>query len=420
MSGRILRKLRAYQRRAFNYFREYSNSTNGLIADTTRDGAPCSIAVVGFALSCYPTAVENGWMKRSEALKRTLAALRFFHESEQSTARNATGHRGFYYHFLDMASGRRTWNCEISTIDTTLLLYGALIAAEYFEESEVRERAALLVSRADWRWACGDDRRVALAWKPEFGFLKARWSGYNEALLLQILALGSPEYSLTPKYYDTWCETYQWKRIYGIEYLYGGPLFMHQFPGLWLDLGGQRDAFMRDKDCDYFENTRRAITIHREYCRRNPKGFVGYHQDCWGLSASDGPGEFFNTINGTRRRYWSYRARGAPYGPDDGTLSPWAVLTSLPFAPEGTLSALEHIECTYPAMDNRYGLHCAFNPTVGWTAQQYFGLDQGAVVLAIENYGSGLIWDLLRENPIIQRGLERAGFKREPTVKTKQ
>jgi hypothetical protein len=419
-------RLRALQRHGFDYFLKYHNPENGLVADQTRPGSPASIAVVGFALSCYPIAVENGWMSRAQARELSLAALRFFCECPQSTARDATGHRGFFYHFLDMKTGERTWKCELSTMDTALLLYGVLVAAEYFdrdtaEETEVRERAELLIAGADWDWATHDAERVALAWKPERirqsgGFLKARWGGYNESLLLILLALGSPQNSLVKHHYDVWCESYQWRTVYGVEYLYAGPLFIHQFPHLWLDLREIRDAFMQSKNCDYFQNSQRATSIQQEYCRRNPHGFMGYNQNNWGLTASEGPGKCTKVVAGRRRQFWGYRARGVPFGPDDGTLSPWAVIASLPFAPDAVLRSLSYIEKTYPAMINKFGLHCSFNPTfggdsnAGWITPEYFALDQGPIILAIENYLSGFTWKLLRNNKIIQRGLRQAGF----------
>ena len=418
-------KLLKLQRRAFDFFNENLNPENGLVADSTRKNWPCSIAVVGFALSCYPIAVERGFLKRSEALKRTLSALRFFADSEQSTHPEASGHRGFYYHFLDMKSGKRVWKCELSTIDSAILFYGFLLCAQYFDrdtksEIEVRERTEFLLARADWRWACARSTRVALAWKPEHlkrtkGFLKARWSGYNEAILLQFLALAASEYSLPESSYHTWCGTYDWKKVYGIEYLYAGPLFIHQFPHLWIDFRDIRDEYMQSKNCDYFQNSVRATFIQQEYARRNPRGFVGYTENCWGITAGDGPGDAIRKFNGRRQRYFPYRARGAPYGPDDGTLAPWAMIASLPFAPEMVLQSLHSIDKTYPEMTNHFGFHCSFNPsfqtkTGYWIAPEYFGIDQGPIVLAIENYLTGLPWQLMRKNPVLQTGLRRAGF----------
>lgn len=408
--------LRALQKHAFDYFPENTNPENGLVADQSHRESPCSIAVLGFALSCYPVAVENGWMKRSAAQKLALAALRFLCESEQSTSPHATGHRGFYYHFLDMPSGRRVWKCELSTIDSTLLFYGILTAAAYFDNAELRERAELLTSRADWHWAQNQSTRVALSWKPERGFLKARWGGYNEGLLLQILGLGASKYTLPIENYAVWCSSYQWRKIYDIEYLYAGPLFIHQFPHLWLDLRNLRDEWMQNKDCNYFENSRRAISVQREYCRRNPHKFKGYDENCWGLTAGDGPDKVVKNINGKRIRFWDYHARGVPFGGDDGTLSPSAIAASLPFAPDETRAALHHVESTYPHLIEGCGFRCSFNPTwggatdAGWIAPHCFGLDQGPIVLAFENHLSGLIWNLTRANKVLQCGLERAGF----------
>ena len=149
-----------FQRAAFGYFLEQFNPENGLVADTSRAGAPASIAVVGFALSCYPVGVERGWMTRADAAARTLVTLRFFWNSLQSEQPDATGYKGFYYHFLDMKTGKRVWQSEVSLIDTTLLLAGVLTASVYFSEdtpseNEIRERADAIYRRIDWQWARG-------------------------------------------------------------------------------------------------------------------------------------------------------------------------------------------------------------------------------------------------------------------------
>lgn len=407
------------QSRAFEYFKTHQNPQNGLVADASREGSPCSIAATGFALSCYPIAVERGWISRTEALEKTLAALRFFADSEQNTQPTATGYRGFYYHFLDMNSGKRTWKSELSTIDSALLFLGFLTCAEYFgldtpAESELRERALQLFARADWRWACNETTRVALAWKPEYGFLKAHWGGYNESLLLMLLALGAPEHSLPASTYEVWCETYQWKKLYGYEFLYAGPLFLHQFHHLWIDFRKIQDNETRSHNSDYFENSRRATYIQQEYCHRNPRDLVGYEKNCWGITASRGPGGK-KTVSQGNRHFFGYHARGVPFGPDDGTLTPSAVIASLPFAPEIALPALEHIESTYPEMVQKFGFGRSFNSTFQssndyWIASEDLGLDQGPIIMAIENHLTGLPWNLLRNNKVIRSGLKRAGF----------
>ncbi len=410
------------QHAAFNYFLKAYNPRNGLVADTTREGAPCSIAVIGFALSAYPVGVERGWMARSDAVQRTLVTLRFLMASDQSGSACATGHRGFYFHFLDMQSGTRVWHSEVSLIDTGFLMAGILTAATYFdagtlEETELRALADALYRRVDWRWAQRDSGAVTHGWKPECGFLNYGWEGYSEAILLYVLGLGSPTHALTDKSFNAWTMTYQWENLYGHDFLVAGPLFIHQFSHAWIDFRGIRDAFMREKNCDYFENSRRATYVQREYAMRNPGSFAGYGADCWGLSAGDGPQAVARSIAGRQQSFYGYAARGVPYGPDDGTLCASATLSSLVFAPELVLPALRALKARSDASDTSFIRASGFNPTVseagvnGWVAPGEFGLDQGILVLMIENHRSGLPWRLGRANPYLRAGLRRAGFK---------
>jgi hypothetical protein len=410
-----------FQRAAFSYFLEQFNPENGLVADTSRAAAPASIAVVGFALSCYPVGVERGWMTRGDAAARTLVTLRFFCNSRQDDQPDATGYMGFYYHFLDMKTGVRVWQSELSLIDTTLLLAGVLAASVYFSddtssENEIRKRADAIYRRIDWRWACGGEGTVRQGWKPESGFLHYGWEGYSEATLLYVLGLASPSHPLPDDSFRAWTATYQWENIYDYECLYAGPLFIHHFSQAWIDFDGIRDRFMREKDSDYFENSRRATYVQREYARRNPYGFEGYGKNCWGITANDGLGFKTLKIDGKKRCFLGYAARGVPYGPDDGTIGPCAALSSLPFAPELALSALRHFCARYPEMIRDSRLPSGFNPTLpggspsGWVSEGCFGLDQGILILMIENYRSQLIWKLMRRCPYIGSGLRRAGF----------
>ena len=413
--------LERFQCAAFDYFLKYCNAANGLIADTSRAGAPSSIAVVGFALSCYPVAVERGWMARAEAVERTLSTLRFFWTSEQSEAGDATGYKGFYYHFLDMQSGRRVWQSELSLIDSTFLLAGVLTASVYFdadtrEEGEIRELAAALYRRVDWQWALGGAATVRQGWKPDSGFFHYGWEGYSEGTILYILGLASPTHPLEPASYGAWTSTYQWENIYDREFLYAGPLFIHQFSHAWIDFAGIQDEFMREKGSDYFQNSRSATYVQREFAQRNPHDFTAYGANCWGISANDGPGFKTMTLDHRERRVFGYAARGVPYGPDDGTIAPCAALASLPFAPELVLPLLRALCEHYPRMTQSSRLPGGFNPTVpgdgpqGWVSEGYFGLDQGVIVLMIENHRSGLVWQLMRRCPHIITGLRRAGF----------
>ncbi len=420
LSDKTLVKL---QKDTFGYFLKETNLENGLVPDNTRPDSHCSIAAVGLALSCYAVAVKRGFMTRADAVKRTLTTLRFFWESPQGKGKDDIGYKGFFYHFLDMKTGKRAWKSELSTIDTTLFLAGALTAAEYFtednkEEKEIRTLADALYRRADWSWALNGGDLVSMGWKPEDGFLKYRWEGYSEALLLYALGLGSPTFPLHAKSYQAWLKSYKWKKLYGIEFLYAGPLFIHQLSHVWIDFRGISDKYMRAKGIDYFENSRRATYVQQQYAIRNPRNFVGYGEHSWGITASDGPGPARQKVNGREVKFYDYVARKIPNGPDDGTIAPWAAIASLPFAPEIVLPTIKNFNDNYPDMTSKYGLKCSFNPTFesgnqsarGWVSKGYYGLDQGPIVLMIENYRTGFFWHLMRGCSYIGAGLRRAGF----------
>lgn len=405
----------------FKYFAAEVNLENGLVPDNTRPGAPSSITAVGFALTAYPIAVERKYLSRADAVRRTLTTLRFFYDAPQGKEPDATGYKGFYYHFLDMKTGRRAGNCEISTIDSTYVFAGALTAATYFNrdtknEREIRTLAESIYERADWHWAQHGALTVSHGWRPERGFIKYRWTGYSEALILYVLGLASPTFPLPPESYSAWTRTYKWKKLYGHEFLYAGPLFIHHLSHMWIDFRGIKDDYMRGKGIDYFENSRRAVYAQQAYAMRNPKQFAGYDRYNWGITATDGPGPAERRVNGRRVRFFAYKARSIPYGPDDGTLAPWAVATSLPFAPEIVLPSLARLNRDYPDITSEYGFKCSYNPTFtangrGWISKGYYGLDQGPIVMMIENHRTGLIWRLLRSCPHIVTGLRRAGFR---------
>jgi hypothetical protein len=419
-------ELQRLQQDAVGYFFRAANPDNGLIADSSREGAPCSIAATGLGLAAYIVGAERGILPRREAAQRTLAALRFFRDSPQGEGPDATGHRGFYYHFLDMKTGRRIWQCELSMIDTAILIAGALTSGRYFsaatdDEREIRELAGFLYQRIDWPWAAAHGPVVRMGWKAGAGFLNYGWEGYSEAMLLYILGLGSPTHPLPAESYGAWTGTYQWENLYDIDFLFAAPLFIHQLSHIWIDFRGIQDAFMREKRSDYFENSRRATAVQQQYALRNPLWFKGYGENCWGISAGPGPGFLKQRAEGNiERQFYGYVARGVPFGPDDGTLAPWAVVASLPFAPEIVLPALRHFRDAYPEVLSEDGLLTSFNPSFdtgdrahhGWLSPEHLGLDQGPVVLMIENFRSGLLWRLMRECPAIVTGLRRAGFRK--------
>ena len=416
--------LHRLQKATFGYFLHETDPSTGLVRDSTHTGSPSSIAAVGLALACYAVAAERGFMDRPEAAARTLTTLRFFWNSPHGDDPNATGHRGFYYHFLHMGSGRRAWRCELSTVDTAYLLAGALAAAAYFrgkdrEDREIREIADLLYRRADWRWAANGGRTLSHGWKPESGFLRYRWRGYTEATLLYLLALGSPTHPLPRGSWRAMTSDYRWRKLYGEEFLYAGPLFIHHLSHVFVDFRGIRDAYMRSKRCDYFENSRRATYAHQRYAIRNPRKFRGYGELCWGITASEGPGPATLVVDGKKRRVLDYVARSIPRGPDDGTLAPWAVVASLPFAPEIVLPSIRYIEELGVGAASPYGFEATFNPTFpsdsgkpcGWVSPRNFGINDGPLILMIENYRTGMLWNLMRRCEYLVLGLRRAGFR---------
>ncbi len=415
--------LDAVQRGAFGYFLHETNDANGLVRDKTCPNWPASIAAVGLGLTAYPVGVERGFVTRRAAAERALTTLRFFWQSKQGPDPDATGHMGFYYHFLDMQTGARAWQCELSTIDSALLLGGMLISAAYFDgntpaEREIRDLADRLYARVNWQWAQNGGVTVTHGWKPESGFLPYRWEGYDEALLLYVLGLGSPTHPLPAESYRAWASTYEWKTVYDTQFLYAGPLFTHQLSHVWIDFRGIQDAFMREHGIDYFENSRRATFVQQQHGIRNPGGFAHYGELCWGITASEGPGETTCRIDGIERRFFGYLARAVPYGPDDGTIAPWAVVASLPFAPEIAVPTIADFTRWQRAGDHPYGFKAAFNPTFpdpgglpnGWVSPWHFGINEGPSVAMIENYKSGLVWQSMRGCRYLVAGLRAAGF----------
>ena len=395
-------ELETLQRETFDYFMHEANPANGLIVDKTEANWPASIAATGLALAAYPVGIERGFLARSVAAERTLTTLRFFWNSPQGPEPDATGHRGFYYHFLDMQTGRRVWDCEVSTIDSAFLLAGALTAGAYFdaevaEEREIRGLADALYRRADWAWAQNGEATVTHGWRPESGFIDYRWKGYDEALLLYVLGLASPTHPLPQDSYDAWTSTFRWEQCYGYDYLYAGPLFAHQLSHVWIDFRGIQDAFMRDKGIDYFENSRRATYVQQRYAIENPRGFKGYGPDTWGLSAG------INTGGG----------RPQPRD-DNGTINVMASLASMPYTPQESLAALKHY---YRGLGDRvwgiYGFHDGFNETQNWYDEVYMALNQAPVTVMIENHRTGMLWNLFMANPEIRPALDAIGFVKD-------
>jgi hypothetical protein len=442
-------------RRTFRYFWDTTDTERCLAPDRWPSNPFSSIAATGFALTAYGIGAERGYVPRAQAAARTRDCLRFYWAAPQGPqASGVSGHKGFFYHFLKNEDGTRFKQTELSTVDTTLLLGGVLFAQSYFDrddpvESEIRDLAEKIYRRVDWTFAqrehCsrpsgngGSGKAISMGWKPEGapnGTCEPHdWVGYNEGMLVYILAAGSPTHPVDKDAWDTgWAANLgkSWGTYYGHEHLQFEPLFGHQYSHVWVDFRGIRDGFMRAKGIDYFENSRRATLSQRAYGADNPNGWTGYSEMIWGWTASDGPGGAAQgrPVNGKSRSFMDYAARGvsAERVVDDGTVVPTAAGGSVPFTPETTIPVLMTMRRTYgDALYARYGFKDAFNPSYtfvdagsrsgtvdpvkGWIANDYLGIDQGPILAMMENHRSGLVWRIMRKNPHVRRGLERLGF----------
>jgi hypothetical protein len=427
------------ERRTFDFFWDTTDAKTGLVPDRWPTPSFASIAAVGFALSAYPVGVARGYITREQARERTLTTLRFFAGLPQGPGRaGVAGHKGFFYHFLDMKTGLRFGRCELSTVDTALLLMGALHAQSFFDgeqadEARIRSLIDEIYGRVDWAWAQVRPPSIGHGWTPEKGHLPHDWKGYNEALMVYLLALGSPTRPVQPEAYGAWTSTYDahsWGESGGQAFLRFPPLFGHQFTHCWVDFRGIRDAYMRGKGLDYFENSRRATYAQQAYAAANPLGWQGYSAEVWGVSASDGPADItlpYKTTTGQveKRRFISYAGRGMGLH-DDGTLAPYAAGSSIAFAPEICIPALMAIQQRHPHTWGRYGFWDAFNPSFnypdvklthgriepgkGWVDTDMLGIDQGPMLAMMGNHRGELIWQAMRRNAHLVKGLKRAGF----------
>jgi hypothetical protein len=425
------------EQRSFRFFWDTTDPVTGLAPDRWPTPSFASVAAVGFALTACPLGASRGWITRAQAAERVHTTLRFFHDAPQGPeASGNTGYKGFFYHFLDMRTGTRFGDVELSTIDTALLVAGALYCGAWFDgagrlEAEIRQLAEAIYARIDWRWAQPRPPAIGHGWRPESGHLAHDYKGYNEAMLLYLLALGSPTYPVDADAWQAWTSTYPgaWGSDYGQNHLRYPVLFVHQFSHCWIDFRGLRDGYMRERGIDYFENSRRATRAQRAYAIANPEGWAGYGADQWGLTACDGPVDAVLPYGGRPRRFISYSGRGMGGGLqnyDDGTIAPYAAGCSLPFAPDIAQPALA-------SMHRRLGQHIygrygffAFNqsfhetglrlthgrvvPGFGWVDIDYLGIEVGPLLAMLGNHRGEGVWRTMRAHPHLRRGLQRAGF----------
>ena len=426
------------ERRTFDFFWSTANPANGLVPDRYPSPSPSSIAAVGFALTACVIGADRGFVTREQARERVLTTVRFFLNAPQGSQQRGTiGYKGFFYHFLDMKTGLRSPKSELSTVDTALLVGGMLHAQAFFDgehpdEVAIRQTVDQIYWRIDWKWAQVRGQLISMGWSPEKQFIPHDWNGYNEAMLVVLLALGSPTHPVDEGAWSAWSESYRgtWGRFFGYEHLSFAPLFGHQYSHVWIDFRGLQDATMRQRGIDYFENTRRAVYAQRAYAIANPNGWFEYGANVWGFTACDGPGSIREfDRNGRRRNFLDYKARGVGRSNtlDDGTIAPTAAVSSLPFAPEIVIPAVEEMHSRYgDFIFSKYGFFDSFNrsftatgvklsdgrvdPAFGWVANDYLGIDQGPILAMICNYRNELVWDDMRRSVPIRRGLERAGF----------
>ncbi|MFZ1703985.1 MAG: glucoamylase family protein [Saprospiraceae bacterium] len=416
------------KKRTFDFFWQTTDTSHCQVLDRYPTKTFSSIAATGFGLSSYIAGIENKYITREEGAQRVYKTLQTLWALPQGPqASDVSGHMGFFYHFLTLDKAHRYKQVELSSIDTGLLMAGVLSCMSYFDdpsntkEEMIRSLSDSLFRRVDWKWMMKKNGLMSMGWHPEKGFLDSEWAGYNEAMVLLIMAMGSPTHPIPPASWSKWCSTYVVDTFYGHKNIQFDPLFGHQYSHIWIDFREIQDSFMLKMNDDYFQNSRKATLSNKAYCVANPGKWTGYHQDCWGLTACDGVAFVQKKINGVDRQFYDYKARGACSFQivDDGTIAPTAAGGSFPFTPVESEACLEFMwNSYYNQLIGEYGFKDAFNLSYttstfpkGWFDVDYLGIDQGPILLQIENHESELIWNIMKKNPYIVDGLKKAGFK---------
>lgn len=345
-----------------------------------------SIAATGFGLTSLCIADHRGWHEGKEIRDRVRTTLRFV----QSRLPQA---HGFFCHFLNLQNGQRVLQSEVSSIDSAIFLCGALTCRAYFDDAEIHDLVDKIYARVDWRWLLHGDKVPSMAWTPEHGFVRARWDSYSELMMIYLLGLGSPSHGLSKQQWDSWARPYF--EFNGIRYIGShAPLFVHQYSHAWFDFRGKQDNY-----ADYFINSVIATKVHKLWCLELAREFPDYHEDLWGITASD-------SARG-------YAIWGGPpaMGRLDGTIVPCAAGGSLPFLPEETVRVLQTIREQHDQRAwQRYGFVDAFNPLTNWYSQDVLGIDLGITLVMAENARTGFVWEQFMKNDIAQAGMTRAGF----------
>ncbi len=382
--------LDSVEKASFQFFWEQADPQTGLVKDRCNVRKPdtnvvASIAATGFGLSAVCIGQQRGWVSLPDARERVLTTLGFLWKKMPT-------HRGFFFHYANRSTGERTWESEVSSIDTGILLCGVLMCYQHFRNTELRRLARDILARVDWTWLSEDTALLTHGWAPEIGFLPYRWDYYSENMMIYLLGLGSSTHPLQPEAWNAWKRvTFEYE---GVRYIGSyAPLFVHQYSQAWFDFRNKRDRY-----ADYFRNSVLATEVHRRFCIELGKQFPDYGPDLWGITSSDSK--------------TGYVVWGGPpeIGPIDGTVVPSAAGGSLPFLPEPCLRVLRNIRDHYGSAWSRYGFVNAFNPLTKWYDSDVIGIDTGITMLMAENLRTGYVWKTFMKNREAQRGFERAGF----------
>jgi hypothetical protein len=388
------------QRRGCLYFAEQAGSKSGQVLDRSANGGNgkldprhmASIAATGFGLTALCIADKRGYQPHAQVLEQVRRTLRFLCDTMPNE-------HGFFYHFTDVNSGKRWENSEVSSIDTALLLCGVLTARAHFGgDPEIQRLATTVYTRVDWPWMLNGGPAFDMGWKPEGGFLKARWNHYCELMMICLLAIGSPSHPVDPGCWDAF--TRPEMSYAGFTYISAAdPLFVHQYSHAWFDFRRKRDKY-----ADYFANSILATRAQEAFCISLGRP---YSQDYWGISASDsqhgytawgGPG-----IRGT--------GSTQGFGGIDGSVVPYATAGSLPFLPADCLRVQRSLKDRYGNYAwGRYGFCDAFHPEAQWYDPDVLGIDLGIGVLMAENLRTGFVWETFARNPEVSLAMQRAGF----------
>ena len=379
--------------RGFLYFWNEASPQTGLVRDRAlADGGPdsrrmASVAATGFGLTALCIGHQRRYLPSKDIYARVIATLNFLlNHTEQVN--------GFYYHFVDMETGRRYRRSEVSPIDTSILLCGVLTARQYFNHPEIQELATAIYRRVNWRWMLNGARTFAMCWRPESQFSGYRWDSYSELMMMYLLAIGAPVYNIGPDSWDAFARPT--REFAGCNYISGeDPLFVHQYSHAYFDFRGRRDRYT-----DYFANSTTATRAHKLFCVSLAQRFPGYDDHAWGITASDSA--------------VGYKVWGGPPELDDldGTIVPCAAAGSIPFLPTDTMSCLRNLYLRYGVQAwKRYGFVNAFNPLTGWIDPDVIGICTGISMVMAENYRSGLVWQAFMKNPEAQRAMQLVGFQ---------